>query len=307
MALRRIIYFLSVAACIVFFFANRVWFSWFTLMTVLYLPLFSLLMSLVAMLTIRLHTQLPHSLPMGTDQSFLVRYDSMLPPPVWQCRRIVRRPLTGEQWVFPENAPLPTDHCGGLVCRVEKARIYDYLGLFRFRLKTPPESTVLVYPLPIPTSVPQLEKFKTRTWKPKWGGGFSENHELREYAPGDNIRQIHWKLSAKTGSLILRQPMQANQHRLILRMQLCGTAQELDRKLGRLLWLGDHLLQQELPFTLQVTTANGTQNHSISDSDSFRRVMDMLLCAEPAPEGELNAPSPDADWQFYIGGGADED
>lgn len=307
MALRRIIYFLSVAACIVFFLANRAWFSWFTLVTVLFLPLFSLLMSLVAMLTIRLKTQLPHSLPMGTAQNFSVRYDSLLPPPVWQCRRVVRRPLTGEQWVLSEDAPLPTDHCGGLVCCVEKGRIYDYLGLFRFQLKTPRESTVLVYPLPIPTKVPQLEKCKVRTWKPKWGGGFSENHELRQYAPGDSIRQIHWKLSAKTGSLILRQPMESNQNCLLVRLQLCGTAQELDRKLGRLLWLGDRLVQQELPFTLQVTTAEGTHNHSIADSEDFRRVMDMLLCASPAADDGAIPPLQTGDWQFYIGGGPNED
>ena len=306
MAKRRIIYFLSLICCLVFFLAYRLWFSWFALMTVLCLPLFSLLMSLLAIFTAKLRTHLPHRLPLGTGQDFALLCDSLLPPPPWRCKRVVQRPLTGEKWIISKGDSLPTDHCGGLICTVEKPRIYDYLGLFRFYLKPAQPHTLLVYPLPIPTELPGLDKFRVRTYRPKWGGGFAENHELRQYVPGDSIRQIHWKLSAKTGSLILRQPMEPAHRRLLLQLDLCGTAAELDRKLGRLLWIGQTLLDRELPFTLQALTGQGMRTFQVATEEAFTRMMDELLCASKADSDALRGLAPAADWQFYIGGGPDE-
>ena len=306
MAKNRIVYVLSLFSCLVFFLAYRLWFAWFALITVLCLPLFSLLMSLLAIFTARLRTDLPHRLSIGTEKSFSISCDSLLPAPPWRCKRVVERPLTGEKWVLRQNDPLPTDHCGGLICSVEKPRIYDYLGLFCFRLKPPHAHTLVVYPKPVPTKLPALYKFRVRSYKPKWGGGFAENHELRPYVPGDSIRQIHWKLSAKTGSLILRQPMEPDRRRLLLQLDLQGSAEELDRKFGRLLWAGQTLLDRDLPFELQALTGQGTRTFRVATPDDLTRMMDELLSASPARSDATRAAAPAADWLLYIGGGADE-
>lgn len=306
MAKRWIIYFLSLIGCLVFFLFYRLWFSWFALLTVLCLPLFSLLMSLVAIFTARLRADLPHSLPLGTGQDFPILCDSVFPAPPWRCKRVVQRPLTGEKWILSEGNSLPTDHCGGLICTAEKPRIYDYLGLFCFKLRPPRTHTLLVYPLPIPMELPGLDKFRVRTYKPKWGGGFAENHELRQYVPGDSIRQIHWKLSAKTSSLILRQPMEPVHRRMLLQLDLCGAAAELDRKLGRLLWASQTLLDRELPFTLQAMTGQGMRTFQVAAEEDLARMMEALLCAPPADSDAPRASAPAADWRLYIGGGPDE-
>lgn len=306
MAKRRIIYILSLICCLVFFLAYRLWFSWFALMAVVFLPLFSMMMSLLAVFTAKLRTNLPHSLSVGTWQDLDLHCDSLLPPPPWRCKCLVERPLTGEKWNISSGDTLPTHHCGSLICTVTKPRIYDYLGLFRFYLDCPQPHTLVVYPKPIPIELPGLSKFRVRTYKPKWGGGFAENHELRQYIPGDNIRQIHWKLSAKTGSLILRQPMEPLHSRLLLQMDLCGTPAELDRKLGRLLWAGQTLLDRDLPFTLQVMTGEGIRTFRVSTADDLKRMMEQLLCAPAAGEETPRIFAPAADWQFYIGGEPDE-
>ena len=55
---------------------------------------------------------------------------------------------------------------------------------------------------------PDLDRYIARAWKPKSGGVCRRNHELRLYRPGDSLNQVHWKLTAKTGKWMIRQPME---------------------------------------------------------------------------------------------------
>lgn len=307
MILRRLIYLLSLVACVLFFLGYRLWFAWYALVALLCLPLFSLLVSLPAMFTARLKMHLPHSVPMDTDQLMALRCTSAICPPPWKCKLEVARALTQEKWIVSENAPLPTEHCGALLCTIRKPKVYDYLGLFRRKLKCDPVHTVFVRPNPIPMHIPDLDRFAARAWRPKWGGGFSENHELRLYRPGDNVRQIHWKLSAKTGSPILRQPMEPIRERVLVRLDLCGSREELDRKLGRLAWLGSQLLNRDCPFVLQTLTGLGLSSRNITDPESFEQAMDALLGCAPVSTAPAPTAPASAGHQFYIGGGADEE
>jgi hypothetical protein len=94
--------------------------------------------------------------------------------------------------------------------------------------------------------LPSLARYAGRAWKPKPGGGFAENHEIRLYRPGDKMNQIHWKLSSKMNKLMVREAMEPVQDRVLVEMILRGTPEELDRKFGRLLWTGNYLLEQGL-------------------------------------------------------------
>jgi uncharacterized protein (DUF58 family) len=145
-----------------------------------------------------------------------------------------------------------------------------------------------------------------KAWRPKPGGGYAENHELRLYRPGDNIQQIHWKLSSKTGKLILREPMEPIQGLFLLRLDLNGSPEVLDRKLGRLLWLGNQLLERELPFRIQALTGKGILNLPVSREAQLLRALDRLLLSCPAVEGSLLDRPELADWQYFIGGDANE-
>lgn len=305
MASRRIIYLVSLAAVFLFHLAYQLWFSWFAFMAILLLPVFSLLVSLPAMCTARLDLGKDCRITQGSPQQLTVRYESLYTMPPWRCRLTVERPLTGQRWSARMGDLLPTDHCGGLICTVRKARVYDYLGLVSLPIKNILPLRVLVRPRPVSMRDVELNASQPRSWIPKPGGGYAENHELRLYRPGDSVQQIHWKLSAKTGKLILREPMEPVRGRLLLRLDLMGDQDRLDRKLGQLLWLGGRLLEGELRFQIQALTGDGLECWTVTDQPTLMAAMDALLCRPCAQSGSVLDRQEQAQWQRYIGGGSD--
>lgn len=307
MAVRRLWYLAALLSCWVFYIAYGEWFSWLLLWIVLGLPWLSLLISIPAMVRF-------HATPDGSDWLLLGSYGDLwllgscpLPMPPFRGKLRLKHSITGETRRYVTGTGLPTGHCGGITATAEKVRVCDYLGLFSFRVKHTSEKTILIRPAPVPVpALPSLRRYTANRWKPKFGGGFAENHELRLYRPGDSLNQVHWKLSAKTGNLILREPMEPIRGLILLTMTLKGTPEELDRKFGRLLWLGSRLLQEDAPFTLRVLTAEGVLAFPVATEQTLSRTIDTLLCTGAAAEGSIRDQSFAASWQYHIGGEPDE-
>lgn len=291
----------------VFFLAYQQWFAWFALVAVIALPLFSLLISLPAMITARLELQLPEAITVGTPCVPVLRCRNVLPTPPWKCVMVLDHSPATQRQKLKIGTALPTAHCAVLTCQIKKAKICDYLGLFSFPLRLPEPQSVAIRPIALPMKqIPELERYLSCAWRPKRGGGFAENHELRLYRPGDSVQQIHWKLSAKTGKLILREPMEPEQGRVLLRLDLMGTKEELNRKLGRLLWLGSALLDKKIRYEIQCLTGDGFESWAVSGTDSLQDAIDAILSRKCAHDGSIRDRAEAAAWQYYIGGGIDE-
>lgn len=225
------------------------------------------------------------------------------PLPVYDCRVEVVRTITAERFSLRLGDWLPTEHCGTLVCHVKKAWAYDYLGLFRFHLGKIPDCRVTVRPTEIPaTELPRLQRRLPIAWKPKSGGGFAENHELRLYRPGDSLNQIHWKLSAKAQKLIIREPMVPVGRQAVVGLCICGTPQELDRKFGRLLGVCRRLLMLQIPYEIGAYTGEGLGWFSIDSEAQLQQTVDDLL-GMPPMEQEQEIPL-FGGWMYRIGGDA---
>ena len=305
MASKRLLYLSALSGAVVFYWAYREWLSWFLLLGLLLLPWFSLLVSLPAMVSCRGTVTCPRGVQLGQAQDALWKGQSVFPLPRLSGGLLVTNRLTGERFRVPMGEVLPTEHCGSLEIRLHHPRCMDYLGLFRLPVRRRVAGTMLVRPQPIPVDdPPDMTRYQVSAWRPKAGGGFSENHELRLYRPGDSLRQIHWKLSAKTGKLTVREPMEAMQNRFLLTAQLRGTPQQLDETLGKLQWMSLYLLQCELPHRICCLTGDGVETISVNCPEDTRAAIDRLLCCRRW-EGLAHEDYENALWRYHIGGDGD--
>lgn len=308
MAGRRLLYLAGLAGCLVFYGAYQQWFSWFALVGVACLPWFSLLVSLPAMVTTRVGIRCAASTTVGGKEQMKLSLTCRFPTPAVKCRIRITRTLTGEQWRKKTGDRLPTDHCGALTILPEKAWVYDYLGLFRLPVRKKNKAVLLVRPEPVGMeNPPDISRYLANSFKPKPGGGFGENHELRLYRPGDNLQQIHWKLTAKTGKLILRETMEPIRGKALLTMALTGSGAELDRKLGRLLWLSGYLLSREMPHEIACITGSGLLCYQVKTEADAQAAVDALLNTPAAGPGTQEPNYPAASWRYHVGGGSDEE
>ena len=305
MASRRFSYGLVLLVCFLTYVLSGTWLAWLVLTAALLLPLLSLLISLPAIRSFRMSPAGVDVLQTGEEAALWLMGSCGPPMPPFRGNLKVRNCFTGEVFRYRPELGLSTAHCGGLEVTVEKGRVCDYLGLFSFRPRRTEGRTILIRPTPLEVpNPPDPEQLVPRHWHAKTGGGFSEAHELRPYRPGDSMTGIHWKLSTKTGSLMVREPMEPEQGRLVLTMDLRGTGDELDRKFGRLLFLGNRLLEQELHFDLRVLTGQGLWTMGITGPRELDRAVNSLLCQNPAAEGSARDCPVDAAWQYHIGGEA---
>lgn len=293
--------------CLILFLTQRQWTCHILFISVCALPPLSLLLMYPTIRSACADVQIPKDLSRGANASLSITVTCRGPKPKWQANMTLQHSFSGRKLRIKPNTSLPVEHCGLLRIHIRGIYLYDYLGLFRFRLTHPDMVEIPVHPEPVPPkSIPELNNRISIRWIPRRGGGYSENHDLRLYRPGDSLHQIHWKLSAKTGKLILREPLEQLCSQLLLRLDLKAPLDELDSKLGQLLLLSQYLLDKQLPHYWQVLTGEGIRSYSITDEESLSKAMDQLLGCSLAKEGSVLDTSSNAAWWHYIGGDSSE-
>ena len=96
--------------------------------------------------------------------------------------------------------------------------LMDYFGILPTRAEAVALARTTVLPELFPMEVTLLASpcYAEDGTVARRGEDRSEMFQLREYRAGDDIRQIHWKLSAKTDELILREASQPESRELLL-------------------------------------------------------------------------------------------
>lgn len=60
------------------------------------------------------------------------------------------------------------------------------------------------------------------------GNDFADIGNLREYVPGDRMKDIHWKLSAKKEMLLVKERIRLSENQLVVFLELSGNHEQMD-------------------------------------------------------------------------------
>lgn len=300
--MRRLAYLAAVVGCGLCYLTFGRWLLWMLLLGLLALPVVSLVLSIPALRSIRLGVAGPDRVKVGEKAELLLMGSCDMPMPPFRGRIFLRDLRTGEKGPYQEETGFIPQNCGGYGVEIEKARILDYLGLFSFPARRKRNGRLLVPPVKCPLDrLPEELDLPPLRWKPSTQR-LGENHELRPYRPGDSLNTVHWKLSAKTGALTVREAMEPQKRTACLTLNLWGSPQELDKRLGQLLWLGAYLLERDMDPLILCMTGEGPVRLEPHSEKELEQAVESLLCLPQCESAALPEPV-GASWHYCLGGG----
>lgn len=140
----------------------------------------------------------PSAVPSGVVRAELVWTNIWLGE---SRREVIVCPLcTGK--VNRQEICFQSRHCGKIVCSLCHVTICDLFGMTGYQIERELRKSIVIYPPPgsMQTDSPEVPKTlqESETYDVyRHGSGQNEWYGVHEYMPGDPVKSIHWKLSAK--------------------------------------------------------------------------------------------------------------
>lgn len=187
-------------------------------------------------------------------------------------------------------------HCGRVYICVQSVRVLDYFGLFSVKasVKAAARLTVLPDLFPCDASTGAMSAVDNESVTARRGDDRTEAFQMREYQSGDDIRQIHWKLSSKLDILILREPSQSISRSLLVfwdKRGVCAAAcMDAMAEVTASVCYG--LCASGAAFDLCWTEKNELEIRQIRDVDALVQAIPALVTQ--AGEGECPVPNYEA-------------
>jgi len=261
---RRIVYILALAAALIFSALYPFWFSWYLAVLVTLIMPFDIIITLPALIKLRIALSAPQMLEQdssgvltvktvrGLGVHFPARSIKMRLDVSFDDRAISRSFVLGAADGDIYEIEIDTSGSGGLFFHTKRIWLISLIGLFAFPKKSDCSAGTLILPSPIePRNAIALPR--STALRPKPGGGYAENHELRQYRPGDPVKTIHWKASVKLDTLYVREPLVAPLHTRLLKVDRWRNSHERDIILARLRWVSNYLLSRELTYFVKLS------------------------------------------------------
>lgn len=171
-----------------------------------------------------------------------------------------REERTEKLWAAPRKGGnlshlISSRYAGCLQVSVEEFRVYDLLHLCYLSYRAKEASEVSVWPAFTDGEEAQepdmaIEGFPSESESRKRGTEYNPDYEVREYQAGDELKSIHWKLSAKQDRMMVRERLAAGREKINVLLPLGEDIQENDALMESLYGIGRLLLAREYPIQL---------------------------------------------------------
>lgn len=271
-------------------------------------PLLSLAFNLFVRKKVTVSVALPSAAPKdgmakGTLQ---IKNDALLPVIRAGFRLMVTNELTGEEErvVLYAGAAAKGEgetafairarFCGRVRIWVEKAWCTDPLGLISLGFKPAVEGNFTSLPhgfVPeIVLSVSSQRSEECEAYAPdRRGPDPSEIYQLRDYTPGDSLKQIHWKLTGKLDRAVVREASLPISRSLLVFWDKSAaqvSPEEMDAMAEVTVSICQALSEQGQPYTLGWDDAEQERCmlEPIDTTERFLEMMPRLLRAGPSKE-----------------------
>lgn len=202
-----------------------------------------------------------------------------------------------------EEVEIEVKHCGNIKITVKRAKIYDYLGIFsRVLVRNKKVNNIVVLP-PLKEVYLEDERFIAETdtdsgryspYKP--GNDPSEVFAVRDYKEGDRLSQIHWKLSGKNSSLMVKEYSLPLTKSTVVFVDFCVTGEgkeklkKIDLLMQSVYSMAIALIEKEIPlrFYWYNNHENEMKTHLVEKEDDLMWVFrEMFQCKMTLDEEEL--------------------
>ncbi len=271
------------------------------------LPAVSVLCAVCSAKRITVRLSAPDCCRRGDAAECSVQAEGLMPGAVLTAALSGRSRLTGEetrgQFSLSRFSPavktaLRAAHCGTVALSLSDAAVQDWFGLYRRPLTLQSSRFITVEPPLFSIQIALAERESVSADSARWSSAHagqdpSETFGFRTYIPGDPIRQIHWKLSQKTDSLMVRELGLPVAEEVLLLLDTSITVQEdaadaLDAAMTALLSLSQSLTEQGIAHSV------GWKNReldelvlcSVQDQQDCTAVREQILTAAAAPDTE---------------------
>ena len=261
MRIHQIIYALALVVLFMFFVLYPPWISTFLFVLILVLIPIDLIASLPGMLTKGLSLSVPPVINKGEYGSLSLITTHKRSYPV-RCI-IAKMHVDGDDFsdkyklrCSPDKderreVQIDTLQSGVVTFTLKRIWTVSLLGLFALPASVGTNKSTVILPPPVkPTNTAGLSHGIHLRSKP--GGGFSDEHDIREYRHGDSVRSIHWKISAKYDTVFVREPLVPQSHCRLVYVKKWKSIAERDLILGRLRWVSTYLLKRNMLFYLRI-------------------------------------------------------
>ena len=209
-----------------------------------------------------------------------------------QCETLMTYAIPGRKQ--KSELRIGSEYCGRLRISVPKVTLYDCFGLIGIRYSCDAVAHMTVQPdifdpavimVPNPSGADDSDLFSQE----RPGMDLSETYQIREYVPGDSIRQIHWKLSNKFDKLIVRDPGLPITRNVLVFWERTGESGDpdvIDAQAEVIISLCRSLMDGGIQFTIgwNDTDRNYCITHEIRDMDELVGVIPRLLRATGAKD-----------------------